>query len=162
LLAQNAWRCPPVLTPSGFVFGFGRRAILAVADCADVGSVGAQSDEVLADGVGPLFAEGEIVLWGAPGVGVAGNNDLSVGVITEVVCQLIQFWALFCLDREAVVRKKDSFTFEGVVIRGIRVPGAFGQRGIVDGVGTIAKGGPIAFFGVVGATGKDGYQGYKE
>lgn len=134
MLAQNTRRCPPVLTPSGFVFAFGRRAILAVTHGGDVRSVGAQADEILADGVGPLFAEGKIVLWGTPGVGVAGDNDLGVGVIAEVVGQLIQFGALFGLDREAVVRKKDSFALEGVVIRGVGVARTFGERGIVDGV----------------------------
>ena len=145
----------------GITFPFGSGTILTVADGADIVTTGTEADEVLANGIGPFLAKGEIVLWGAPSIGVACDDDFGVGIITEVVGELIEFGAFFGFDGEAVVGKEDGIGFEGFVVGGIRVARALGERLIVDIIGTVTEGGAVPFFTVVGASGKDGEEGEK-
>ena len=100
---------------------FGSGTILTVADGADIVTAGTKPDEVLANGIGPFLAEGEIILWSAPSVGVPCDDDFGVGIITEVVGELIEFGAFFGFDGEAVVGKEDGIGFEGFVVGGIGV-----------------------------------------
>ena len=143
----------------GITLPFGSGTILTVSDGADIVTAGAEADEVLANGIGPFLAEGEIVLWGAPSVGVACDDDFGVGVIAEVVGELIEFGALFGFDGEAIVGKENGIGFEGFVVGGIGVTGALGEGLIVDIIGAVTEGGTVAFFTVVGASGKDGEEG---
>ena len=145
----------------GITFPFGSGTILTVSDGADIVTTGAKSDEVLANGVGPFLAEGEIILWGAPSVGVACDDDFSVGVITEVVGELIEFGPFFGFYGEAIVGKEDGIGFEGFVVGGIGVTGALGKGLIVDIVGAVTEGGTVAFFVFVCASRKDGEEGEK-
>ena len=75
----------------------------------------------MANGIGPLLAECEIILWSAPSVGVACDDDFGVSIIAKVVGELIEFGAFFGLDGEAVVSKEDGIGFEGFVVGGIGV-----------------------------------------
>ena len=143
----------------GITLPFGSGTILTVSDGADIVTTGAESDEILANGIGPFFAEGEIVLWGTPSVGVASDDDLGVSVIAEVVGELIEFRAFFGFDGEAIVGKENSVGFEGFVVGGIGVTRALGERLIVDIIGAVTESGAVAFFTVVGASGKDGEEG---
>ena len=140
---------------------FGSGTILTVADGADIVTAGTKPDEVLANGIGPFLAEGEIVLWSAPSVGVPCDDDFGVGIIAEVVGELIEFGAFFGFDGEAVVGKEDGIGFEGFVVGGIGISRALGERLIVDVVGAVTESGAVAFFVLVCASRKDGEEGQK-
>ena len=145
----------------GITFPFGSGTILTVADGADIVTTGAEADEVLANGIGPFLAEGEIVLWGTPSIGVACDDNFGVGIITEVVGELIEFGTFFGFDGEAIVGKEDGIGFEGFVVGGIGVARALGERLIVDVVGAVTEGGAVPFFVFVCASRKDGEEGEK-
>jgi hypothetical protein len=146
----------------GVGFSFRSGAILAVTDRADISSVGTQTDQVLAYGRGALFAEGEVVLGGSANVGVAGDDDLGVGIVTEVVGEFVELRPLLGLDGEAVVGKVDGFAFEGFVVGGVRIAGTLGQRLILNIIGGITESGGITFFVFISASGETGDYGYKE
>ena len=143
----------------GIGLTFGRGTIFAIANGADIGAAGTEANEILADGVGPFLAEGEIVLRSAPSVGVTRNNDFGVGVVAEVVGQLVELGALLGFDSKTVVSEKDRFRFEGFVVGGVGVAGAFGESLVVNIVGAIAKSGAVALLIGVGASRKDGKEG---
>lgn len=102
-------------------FAFGGRTIFAVTDRADVAAVRSEANEVLPDRVGALFAQGQIVLGSAANVSMAGDDNLGVGVVAEVVRQFIEFRPLFGFDGKAVVSEVDGFAFEGFVVGIVRV-----------------------------------------
>lgn len=145
----------------GITLPFGSGTILTVSDGADVVTTGTKADEVLANGIGPFLAEGEIILWGASSVGVTCDDDLGVGVVAEVVGELIEFGALFGFDGEAIVGKEDGIGFEGFVVGGIGVTRALGERLIVDIIGAVTESGAVALFVFVCAPRKDGEEGEK-
>ena len=145
----------------GITLPFRSGTILTVADGADIVTTRTKPDEVLANGIGPFLAEGEIILWSAPSVGVPCDDDFGVGIITEVVGELIEFGAFFGFDGEAIVGKEDGIGFEGFVVGGIGVTRALGKGLIVDIIGAVTESGAVTFFTVVGATGKDGEEGEK-
>ena len=145
----------------GITFPFGSGTILTVSDGADIVTTGAEADEVLANGIGPFLAEGEIVLWGTPSIGVACDDNFGVSIIAEVVGKLIEFGAFFGFDGEAVVGKENGIGFEGFVVGGIGVTRALGKGLIVDIIGAVTESGAVTFFTVVGASGKDGEEGEK-
>ena len=140
---------------------FGSGTILTISDGANIITAGTKPDEVLANGIGPFLAEGEVILWGAPSVGVACDDDFGVGIIAEVVGELIEFGAFFGFDGETIVGKEDGIGFEGFVVGGIGVTRALGKGLIVDIISAVTEGSAVAFFTVVGASGKDGEEGEK-
>ena len=145
----------------GITLPFGSGTILTVSDGADIVTIGAEADEVLANGIGPFLAEGEIILWSAASVGVACDNDFGVSVIAEVVGELVEFGAFLGFDGEAVVSKEDGIGFEGFVVGGIGVTRALGEGLVVDIIGAVTEGSPVAFFVFVCAPRKDGEEGEK-
>lgn len=99
------------MVPGGIGITFGSRTILTITDGANVRAASPEADEVLADGVGSFFAQGEIVLGSAPGIGVAGNDDFGVGVIAEIVGELVQLGTFLGLNGKAVVGEENGFGF---------------------------------------------------
>ena len=113
----------------------------------------------MANGIGAFFAQGQIVLGGATGIGMTCNHDLCIRVVAEVVREFVELGAFLSLNREAVVGKEDCFGFEGFVISGVGIAGAFRQGLVINIVGAIAKGCAVSFFIFVCAPGKDGEEG---
>ena len=113
----------------------------------------------MANGIGAFFAEGEVILWGSPCIGMTCDHDLGVGVVAEVVCKFIELGAFLGFDRKTVVRKKDSIGFKGFVVGGVGIAGAFGEGLIVNVVGAISEGCAVPLFVFVCAPGKDGEEG---
>ena len=134
--------------------------ILTVTDRADISAVGAEPDQVLPDGGGTLFAESEVVLGCAADVGVAGDDDFGVGIVAEIVGQLIEFRTLLGLDGETVVGEVDGFALERFVIGIVGIAGTLRQRLIINVVSGVTESGGIAFFVLISAPGEDGQNGY--
>lgn len=115
----------------------------------------------MADGVGTFFAEGEIVLGSAAGIGMTSDDDLGIGIIAEVVGQLVEFRPLFSFDGEAIVGEENGFAFESVVVCGVGVTRTLGEGLVVNIVGAVSEGRTISLFIFVGAPRKDGEKGEK-
>src|SRR5262245_8882709 len=99
-----------VLRPRGLIALRHLRPLLAVADGLDAVRIDALRNQVVADGVGPAFAESQVVLAGAALVAVAFDGDCVVGVLTEPSRLLVQRFLGIGANLIAVVVEEHAIT----------------------------------------------------